>query len=50
MRLKDFCQKKLLLSQASKLTAGNLGEHCKPLDEFQWVEGGVPEKLRINVS
>ena len=29
--LKEFYPKKLLTSQASKFTAGNLGGHCKPL-------------------
>ena len=29
----SFCPKKLLPSQASELTAGNLGGHCKTPDE-----------------
>ena len=33
-RLKDFCPGKLLPSQASKHTSGNLGMCCKPPDEI----------------
>ena len=40
--LKDFCPEKLLPSQMSELTTGNLGGRCKP----QWgPEGRAPGKL-----
>ena len=34
-KLKDFCPKKLLPSQASKLVSGNMGGCCKPPGEIQ---------------
>ena len=46
--LKDFCPKKILLSQASKPTAGNLGGFFKPPDEIKGVE--FQENVEINVS
>ena len=33
--LKNFCLTKLLPSQVTELTPGNLGGHCKPPDEVQ---------------
>ena len=33
--LKGFCLNKLLLSQASELTVGNLGGRCKPPSKVQ---------------
>ena len=46
--LKDFCPKKILLSQASKPTARNLGGFFKPPDEIKGVE--FQENVEINVS
>ena len=44
----DFCPKKLLPRQASKVTAGNMGGHCKPPNEVQGAR--FQEILEINVS
>ena len=39
--LKNFFPKKVLPSQASELTVGNFGGHCKPMRS----RDGVPRKL-----
>ena len=44
--LKNFFQKKVLPSQASELTVGNLGRRCKPMRSRGGVLGG---NLEINV-
>ena len=46
--MKEFCPEKLLPSQMSELTTGNLGGRCKPLNEVQRVE--LLENLEINAS